>query len=141
MLQDLPSAIDTMRADAAAEGYRFLERLAAEWHTRANRFDQGGEVLLGATLGDDLVAVAGLNRDPYTHQARTGRVRHLYVMRAARRHGIASALLQQLLDRAEGAFDAVRLRTTGEAARFYQARGFTCVQDDTASHIMVLPRR
>ena len=140
-LPDLPHAFGAMRAEAAAEGHHFLERLAAEWHTGANRFDREGEVLLGATLGHDLAAVAGLNRDPYTERARTGRLRHLYVMQAFRRRGVASALLRELLAHAEGRFDVVRVRTTAQATRFYQAQGFTGVRDDTATHILALPRR
>jgi hypothetical protein len=37
-----------MQAEAAAEGYRFLGRLAADWATNVTRFDRADEALLAA---------------------------------------------------------------------------------------------
>ena len=136
---DLPSGIEDLRAEAVVEGFRFVDRLVAEWQSGRNRFVRPGEMFLGAFRATELVAVGGLNRDPYADQDGIGRLRHLYVRRSARHSGAGSALVRQLLDRAEAAFHSVRLRTeTQEAAAFYVGLGFRSVQDETATHIKVL---
>jgi GNAT superfamily N-acetyltransferase len=138
-LPDLPPDIEALRAEAASEEFRFMDRLIAEWHANTNRFDQAGEVLLGVYEGADLLAIGGLNRDRYTDQAGIGRLRHIYVRKSARHHGVASALVRQLLKQAEGVFHSVRLRTeTQEAASFYAKHGFVPVETEAASHIRML---
>ncbi|MBO1081633.1 GNAT family N-acetyltransferase [Roseomonas haemaphysalidis] len=136
LLLDLPEGLDKLRAKAAGEGFRFMEKLAAEWLSGANRFAGPGEVLLGAFQATELVAVGGLNRDPYADQAGIGRLRHLYVKKSARRSGLGTTLVLQLLGHAEGTFHSVRLKTdTSEAADFYVSLGFWPVQDRTATHV------
>lgn len=138
-LKTLPPQISELRDEAANEGFRFIEKLIAEWESGTNRFDQPGECFLGAFTGADLISVGGLNRDPYVGVGTTGRIRHLYVRRLARGQGVGSALLRRLLDQANVAFDRVRLRTdTREAAAFYLSHGFLSVADETASHAKVL---
>ena len=110
---------------SVGEGFRFLVRLREELASGANRFDGEGEVLLGAWRGEELVAVGGLNRDPYSGDPRAGRIRHVYVLPSARRAGAGRALVRELIDRAGAWFDELVLRTdTAEAARFYEALGF-----------------
>ncbi|MXP64401.1 GNAT family N-acetyltransferase [Roseomonas sp. M0104] len=141
-LAELPVGIEALRAEAVAEGFRFMDRLVMDWHAGTNRFDGAGEVLLGAFDGDTLLAVGGLNRDPYASEEGVGRLRHLYVARAVRRRGIASLLVAQLLRRAQDTFRIVRLRTeTGEAARFYARQGFARAKGEAASHVLVLAQR
>jgi GNAT superfamily N-acetyltransferase len=131
--------IDALRTNASEEGFRFLDRLIGDWETGANRFDRSGECLFGAWSEGVLVGAGGLNRDPYIEGDRIGRIRHLYVFRSARRSGIGSALLRQLLDKASVTFDLVRVRTdTSEAAAFYLSHGFLTVADEFASHVKKL---
>jgi GNAT superfamily N-acetyltransferase len=138
-LYQLPTGIEALRLDARNEGFRFVDRLASEWHTGINRFDQMGEMLLGAVLVGELVAICGLNRDPYAADPGVARLRHLYVLPRARRQGIATGLVTQVLMQAEEVFQAVRLRTeTREAASFYEGHGFIAVKEERASHIKVL---
>jgi GNAT superfamily N-acetyltransferase len=107
------------------EGFRFLVRLREEHTSGVNRFGGEGEVLLGVFRGGELVAVGGLNRNPYGGRPRAGRVRHVYVLPSARRTGVGRALVRELVGRAGGWFDELVLRTdTVEAARFYEAIGF-----------------
>lgn len=65
--------IKQMEVEALDEGYRFLDTLVSEWVTGANRFDTPGEVLCGHLDSCALVAIGGLNRDPFlnhrAHQA------------------------------------------------------------------------
>lgn len=122
------------------EGFRFLARLREEHVSGANRFDGEGEVLLGLFRGQELIAVGGLNRDPYGGDPRTGRVRHVYVLPSARRTGAGRALVRELIRRAGPWFDQLVLRTdTAEAARFYEALGFRPeYETESATHRLPL---
>jgi GNAT superfamily N-acetyltransferase len=138
-LLTLPAGIGELRIEAAGEGFRFVDKLITEWHSGTNRFAEAGEIFLGAFRADELIAVGGLNHDPYADQSRIGRLRHLYVRKSERRSGVGSILVRQLLAQAEGIFQSVHLRTgTQEAAAFYVGLGFCPVQDKTATHVMSL---
>jgi GNAT superfamily N-acetyltransferase len=131
-----------LRAEAMNEGFLFVDRLVRDWTSGSNRFDLPGERLLGAFAEETLIGVCGINRDPTINQDGIGRLRHLYVRECKRRRGVASALVQRLLDEASNTFRIVRLRTeTREAAAFYLGRGFVPVQDETASHVKALRPR
>ena len=126
--------------EASSDGFSFVARLINEWKSGANRFDQPGERLLGAVVYGELVGVCGINRDPYHKAEVVGRLRHLYVKKAARGAGVGSALVARLLGEAESVFRLVRLRTdTPQAAAFYEKRGFIPVSDETATHEKALP--
>lgn len=119
---------------------RLVRRLVDEWATGANRFDRLGEGLFGAWVDGQLVGVCGLNVDPYTGEARVGRVRHLYVLSPFRRRGVGRRLIAEVVAAARGPFDTLRLRTQNpEAARLYEALGFRR-SDQTAecTHLMDL---
>ncbi len=131
-------ALAPLRLEAAAQGYRFLERLVAEWDDGIIRFDGPGERLLGAFADLRLIGVGGISRDPFVTAGTVGRLRHLYILQAKRRQGVGSALIDHLLQHGRGAFDQVRLRTDrDETARFYIRRGFLPVDDPNASHALV----
>jgi ribosomal protein S18 acetylase RimI-like enzyme len=138
-----PSAwgdVERLVEASVEEGFRFLIRLREEHASGANRFDGEGEVLLGVWRGGELVAVGGLNRDPYGGGPRAGRVRHVYVLPSARRAGVGRALVRELIDRAKISFDELVLRTdTAEAARFYEAIGFRAESEvEGATHRLSL---
>src|SRR5271156_3087694 len=105
------TALQRLREESSREGYRFMERLCEEWVSGANRFNGPGEVLFLAVVDDQVVGVCGLNRDPYAHGARTGRVRRLYVLPTYRRSGIGQALLEAVIAHAHENFDLLRART------------------------------
>jgi GNAT superfamily N-acetyltransferase len=125
-LQDLP--VDAMGAfviESERAGFRFVRRLIDEWVSGANRFDRPGEALFAARVDGRLVGVCGLNVDPYSVEARVGRVRHLYVLSAFRRLGVGRQLVAGVVAAAQGRFDVLRLSTGNESAvRFYEALGF-----------------
>ena len=122
-------------AEARLEGFAFIDRLVSDWESGANRFSAPGERLLGVFEIQEIVAVGGLNRDPYAAAPRVGRLRHVYVLERERRQGIASAIVQVLLASAGDEFDLIRLRTDSkEAAAFYRHLGFSPVQGENASH-------
>ena len=108
---------------------------------RRESFDRPGEALFGMWVGGQLVAVCGLNVDPYGGDHRIGRVRHLYVQSACRRLGVGRDLVTQAIGAARGHFDTLRLRTANPAAaRLYEALGFRSTERTVAdsTHVMEL---
>jgi ribosomal protein S18 acetylase RimI-like enzyme len=121
-----PDALAPLLAASAAEGFRFVARLADEWASGAERFDRRGAVLLGAYDGARLVAVGGVTPDPSAGQSGFARLRHVYVLPEARRLGVGSRLVRALESEAAAwYYHALVLRTdTDGAARFYEALGY-----------------
>src|SRR5438105_1253608 len=117
-LLSLPATLAAMEREAVTEGFGMITRLRKEWESGANRFDREGEALLGTFCADRLVGIGGLNHDPYTNDLRVGRLRHLYVMKDARRTGVGKGLVERILGHAPSNFDSVRL-WTDRAALFY----------------------
>lgn len=131
------SGLDELRASARAEGYNFIDRLANEWESGTNRFDAPGEMLCGYIEDGLLVAVGGLNRDPFVHRADVCRIRRVYVRREWRGKGIGAALVRALIEEARRNFACVRLRAENpRAARIYERLGFEPIADPNATHIL-----
>ena len=117
------------------EGYRLLDRLAAEWQGGA-RFDRRGEALLGAWRATALAGVGGITLDP----ALPGilRMRRFYVRPACRRAGTGRTLAQALLRQARCMGMAVVVNAgTPAASSFWEALGF--VADGGGGHTHRLP--
>lgn len=127
-----PTVLVELAADAETDGWRMVSRLIAEWVDGSNRFAAPGERAYVAVANDGRpVAVVGLNIDPFASDPTVGRVRRLYVARAQRRKGVASALTKKLTADAAHHFRMLRLRTDNAAASaFYEAIGFTRVVGD-----------
>jgi GNAT superfamily N-acetyltransferase len=133
------SDLGVLVTESEAAGMRLVRRLLDEWRDGSNRFDRPGEVLFGAWLDAELVGVGGLNIDPYAGDPRVGRVRHLYVLVAARRLGVASALMAEIISAARGRFQTLRLSTTNPAAgRLYESLGFRPVNQPHCTHVLSL---
>jgi GNAT superfamily N-acetyltransferase len=136
----LPEGFEELAADALADGQKLLEVLGADWDSGALRFDGPGEALFAAHAGGALLGLCGLTRDPYLKGEAAGRVRRLYVRRAARRHGVGRALLRGVAAEAE-AFGWPRLRVRAPVASFafYEACGFLrAVGEPAATHTLSL---
>jgi GNAT superfamily N-acetyltransferase len=130
-----------LAGDAGSEGFGFIDRLDREWADGSNRFDRDGECLLGLIEDNALIAIGGLNRDPYTFDIRTGRIRHLYVRPKFRRSGCATQLMRELLLRGETVFSGIRLRTTSSPAQcLYERLDFQPVNETDATHILLSRR-
>ena len=66
-----------------------------------------------------------MNVDPYITEVCTGRIRHVYVLKRARRQGVATTLMRYLLNYVRRSFRSVRLFTdTKGGAMSYEALGF-----------------
>ncbi|MDX2161041.1 MAG: GNAT family N-acetyltransferase [bacterium] len=128
-------------AASLAEGYTFLQRLWNDYHSGTARYDAPGAALLAAvTPAGDLTAVGGVHRDPYLDQPQIGRIQHVYVLPAARRHGVGRLLMAGLIDHARPQFALLTLRTpTAHGDAFYRALGFsTEPRFDQATHWLAL---
>ena len=113
-------------SEALAEGHSFPESLLADLLSGANRFEGPGEVLLGAFDGSTLIAVGGLNRDPYTEEVGVGRIRRVYVLCGSRGTGVGTLLVRALMSRAAPHYHTVALRAaTEDAGRFFEELGFS----------------
>ena len=126
---------DGLQAHARREGYRFLDRLAAEWQEGA-RFDRRGEALLGAWRVTALAGVGGITLDPVLPG--TLRMRRFYVHPACRGAGTGRTLAQALLRQARRTGLAIVVNAgTPAASPFWEALGF--VADGGGGHTHRLP--
>lgn len=90
-IQELkPKVWQTLLQASLDEGYDFIQKLIYEYETGVNRFDGPGAALLGVYLDDHLIAVGGIQPDPYLKILTVGRVRHVYVLPSYRRYGVGS---------------------------------------------------
>lgn len=129
--------IEELRAEARAEGYDFLETLVEDWASGGNRFDGPGEALFGVIGDGALLAVGGLNVDPWAGDPGTGRIRRVYVRREFRNRGLGRALMAGLIEQARKGFARVRLRAANaDAARLYERLGFEPLASPDATHIL-----
>jgi GNAT superfamily N-acetyltransferase len=130
--------IERLQSDAIEEGYDFIETLVEEWANASNRFDAPGEALCGHLDQGMLVAVGGLNCDPFAGRPDMGRIRRVYVRAGWRNRGIGRALVTALVDVARTHFTCVRLRAENEgAARLYESMGFVPIASPDATHILL----
>ncbi|RNA70126.1 GNAT family N-acetyltransferase [Alteribacter keqinensis] len=120
------SDMNHLLEESEKEGFRFLRRLADDYDTGANRFNELDEFLLGVYSGSgQLVAIGGLNRDPFSGDQAVGRIRRFYVSSEWRGRGIGRLLLNELIRQGKEHFHAFTLFTdTPEADKFYISCGF-----------------
>jgi len=132
--------IQPLLSESIAQGHRFIDRLITEYEDGTNRFTLPGEALFGVYSGEQLIAIGGLNHDPFLADDEVGRVRHVYVLSEFRRQGVGTLLLRQIIDVACRHFRLLTLRTFSEdAATFYVALGFQETSEILhATHVLVL---
>jgi GNAT superfamily N-acetyltransferase len=131
--ESLPLGLASLAKAAQDEGYLFLSRLQNEWSNGAIRFAGPGECLFIAEIGDGLVGIGGIYRDPYQFDPDVGRLRHVYVHRSFRSRGIARGLVRSLLVYSGTKFRVIRLSTSAlnpMAGRLYEQLGFQPVAAD-----------
>jgi GNAT superfamily N-acetyltransferase len=139
-VSQLPDEILKLVEQSSAEGFQFVARLVDDWNRDANRFSVQGECFVEARCDESLVAVGGLNLDPYADSLSVSRLRHVYVIPDFRRRGVGRAVVDHLVDQARMRFHSVRLRTdTPDAAQFYETLGFRKLSGDPdATHALWL---
>jgi GNAT superfamily N-acetyltransferase len=131
----LPFGFDALREAAAAEGYRFLDRLATDWDEGTIRFDRPGEMLLAAEANGTLAAIGGLTIDPTLPSAL--RMRRFYVRPQFRRTGIGRELAVTLLASPVRAAGAVTVNAATGSAPFWESLGFVPDLRDGHTHVLI----
>ena len=127
-LTTLPNMLTELVKASQRERFRFLGRLVREWERGETRFDSPDEVLLGVYQGSRLSGIGGITLDPYSADAKEGRVRRVYVRPELRGQGLGRRLVQELEQRAMPHFDKLTLFTDAQAgSSFYEALGYKVV--------------
>lgn len=139
----LPEAVIALVQRGVEEGEQFLSRLQSEWADPEGPYAAPRALLVVATVDGEAAGIAGLIRDPFLNDPRTGRLRHVYVAPPFRRRGVAEAMVRTCLASAQPAFNRVRLRTANpHAAQLYERYGFVARPDEPdATHVLDLPNR
>jgi len=119
--------------ESKKEGFRFLERLINDYKNGTNNFSKSGEVLYGVFNKEGLlIAIGGINKDPFSTNKRTGRLRRFYVSKEYRRMGVGRSLVTRILKDASENYEIIVLYTdTEDANKFYTSLGF--IKDNSVS--------
>lgn len=134
-LTELPTDFQILEEESKSEGFNFLSKMKMEWESGKNRFNKTGEKLFGIFEQDKLIAIGGINIDPYVSDASTGRVRHLYVLNNYPKKKAGATLMEKIIAHGSIHFTKLRLRTdTIAASLFYENIGFKTVENKSASH-------
>ncbi len=131
---DLPAGFETLRAEALAEGFRQVERLAAKWASRTTRFDREGEALLAARLNGVLAGIGGLTIEPVVPGAL--RMRRFYVRPRFRRCGVGRKLATALLERTEHTGRLITVNAAAGSILFWEALGFRPDLREGHTHVL-----
>jgi GNAT superfamily N-acetyltransferase len=131
---DLPAGFDALRAEALAEGFRQVERLAAEWASRTTRFDREGEALLAARFNGVLVGIGGLTIEPVVPGAL--RMRRFYIRPRFRRCGVGRKLATALLERTGQTRRLITVNAAAGSTLFWEALGFEPDMREGHTHVL-----
>lgn len=125
----LPEDFDTLREEAESEGFLHLNRLSAEFAEAKTTFTS----LLAAFIDDKLVGIGGLTPEPDDPTAL--RMRRLYVSSSSRRKGVATAIVNALLQQALSETSRVTVHAGNPiAAQFWESCGFQRINGKSWSH-------
>ncbi len=133
VLEALPAGFEELRAEALAEGFRQVERLAADWEAGRTRFDRDGEALLAARLNGVLAGIGGLTIEPVVPGAL--RMRRFYVRPAFRHIGVGRQLATALLAGVDGE-RSITVNAAPASITFWESLGFNPDPCDGHTHIM-----
>lgn len=137
-LHVLPPDFGCLRDAAHAEGYQFLDRLAARWRNGA--YDNDDQTSVLAVVSDkQTLAIGAQTYDEYDPDPEHRRIRHFYVLPDARRRGVGRLLANALTQSAFAVAPRLHLRATHALSMaFWDAMAFTRVARTDRSHEKVL---
>ena len=127
--------------ESKENGFRFLERLVNDYENGTNNFNKPGESLYGVFNKEgQLIAIGGLNIDPYSGEQQIGRLRRFYVSRHYRRKGFGKLLLNKIIYDAKNHYKVLVLNTdTEQANKFYTSLGFSEeIYPNTTHHLKLI---
>ena len=130
---DLPAGFDELRAEALAEGFRQIERLATDWEAHRTRFDRAGEALLTVRVDGTLGGIGGLTVEPVVPNAL--RMRRFYVRPAFRGGGVGRQLVMALLAHVRPG-QLITANAAPTSVPFWESIGFEPDQRDGHTHIL-----
>jgi GNAT superfamily N-acetyltransferase len=136
LVDGLPAGFDDLRAEAASEGYRFIDRLAEEWDAGEVRFNRAGELLLAGQVNNELAGVGGLTIDPVVPAAL--RMRRFYVRPPHRRSGVGRQIALALLERARVTSGLVTVNAQPDSFAFWESIGFVLDPRLGLTHVQYL---
>ena len=121
--------IAELLTESKREGFRNIHRLVNEYNEGINRFQHEDEALFQCRVGQRVIGICGLNRDPYSDGS-IGRIRRLYVLKEFRSHGAGRRLVEAVIQKASSHYSKIVLRTDNpKAASFYKKLGFRELKD------------
>ncbi len=121
------------------EEFKFLTRLKNDWISGVNRFNKKYEKLYQIEVDKKIIAIGGINNNPYHENGKVGRIRHLYVLSEYRKRGFGRKLVQHLLNKSNDKYEKITLRTdTVVASKFYESIGFKRINSKNSSHQYIL---
>jgi len=126
----LPIGLERLAAAASGEAFRMVDRLILDHDDGSNTFSRPGESLWFVRHHERVIAVGGINIDPYYEIPTLGRIRHLYVHPDFRRCGVGTRLMRSIEASGAQHFQSFQLFTANEdASRFYESLGYLPVND------------
>lgn len=119
--------LDSLVKQSKEDGFRFVDRLVNDYKNGINTFSHFGEGLFGVfNESGVLIAIGGLNIDPFSNEHFIGRLRRFYVSKEYRRNGVGSLLVKRIIDEAKKIYKILVLQTdTEQADKFYTSIGFS----------------
>ncbi|HEY2048408.1 MAG TPA: GNAT family N-acetyltransferase [Caulobacteraceae bacterium] len=138
IIGELPAGFDDLRAEARAEGHRFVDRLAVDWGERTMRFDGRGELLLAGFADGELAGIGGLTIESAIPNAL--RMRRFYVRPSHRRTGVGRKLALALLDHGKDVAKIITVNAQEASFPFWESLGFVRDARDGLTHVQDLSR-
>lgn len=137
-MSQIDPQIRMLEKEGVEEGFRFLTRLTAEWHSGVNRFNAPGECLMTAFRNQKLPGIGGLSVNFYAGK-NMARLRRIYVSASSRGHHVGRTLATTLVEHAALRFQNVCLFTdTADDDAFYLKCGLRRIDHEHATHLMCL---
>jgi GNAT superfamily N-acetyltransferase len=133
VIENLPAGFDALPEETRAEGYSFVQRLAADWEAHRIRFDRKGEALLAARVTGVLAGIGGLTIEPILPGAL--RMRRFYVRPLFRRAGIGRRLATALLEWARTTGLLVTVNAAPASVSSWESLGFAPDMRDGHTHL------
>ena len=134
VMDELPEGLAALRVEAAAEGYRHMERLADDWASGAERFGKAGEALFAAYVEGELAGVGGVTREPADPEGDVMRARRLYVLPRFRGSGAGRALVGAIVQQAFQEVSRCTVNAGRDAPQFWDAMGFARTKAPGLTH-------